>query len=261
MDENVLAAALRLNEPITFGRIEPLHDTGRHRTLSPFRILMIPVNHTESKDVDRHARPYCLLAITNDQSELDHRPAPASYSPARIQAIAPMRRFGSRRSNSGLVLARCRDRFEFNPTLPFAARLRCSAARQRSCYSITSSARVRIDCGIVRPSASAVVRLTTSNLVGCSTGMSAGFARARFYRLFRRCAGTDPSCSVRKTRDPGLHISRGIEDRRQPRAERECDDMTLSAIDKTETRLKSSDDGQYIPSLVDVFIIKLFACL
>src|ERR1700692_2733657 len=36
MDENVLAAALRLNEPITFGRVEPLHDTGRHRTLSPF---------------------------------------------------------------------------------------------------------------------------------------------------------------------------------------------------------------------------------
>jgi hypothetical protein len=36
MDENVLAAALRLNEPITFGRIEPLHDTGRHRSLSPF---------------------------------------------------------------------------------------------------------------------------------------------------------------------------------------------------------------------------------
>jgi hypothetical protein len=36
MGENVLAAALRLNETITFGRVEPLHDTGRHRTLSPF---------------------------------------------------------------------------------------------------------------------------------------------------------------------------------------------------------------------------------
>ena len=36
MDENVLAATLRLNEPITFGRVEPLHDTGRHRMLSPF---------------------------------------------------------------------------------------------------------------------------------------------------------------------------------------------------------------------------------
>jgi hypothetical protein len=39
MDENVLAAALRLNEPITFGRVEPLHDSGRHRSLSPFWIF------------------------------------------------------------------------------------------------------------------------------------------------------------------------------------------------------------------------------
>jgi hypothetical protein len=27
---------LRLNEPIAFGRVEPLHDTGRHRSLPPF---------------------------------------------------------------------------------------------------------------------------------------------------------------------------------------------------------------------------------
>jgi hypothetical protein len=43
-------------------------------------------------------------------------------------------------------------------------------------HSMTSSARARIDCGTVRPSAVAVLRLTTSsNLVGCSTGRSAGF--------------------------------------------------------------------------------------
>jgi hypothetical protein len=42
-------------------------------------------------------------------------------------------------------------------------------------YSITSSARASTDGGILRPSALAVVRLiTSSNLVGCSTGMSAG---------------------------------------------------------------------------------------
>ncbi len=40
-----------------------------------------------------------------------------------------------------------------------------------------SSARIRSDCGIVRPRALAVLRLmTSSNLVGCSTGRSAGFA-------------------------------------------------------------------------------------
>src|SRR6478752_5803209 len=42
-------------------------------------------------------------------------------------------------------------------------------------YSITSSARSKKDSGIVKPSAFAVLRLTTrSNLTGCSTGKSAG---------------------------------------------------------------------------------------
>jgi hypothetical protein len=44
-------------------------------------------------------------------------------------------------------------------------------------HSITSSARARSDSGMVSPSALAVVRLiTSSNLVGCSTGKSPGFA-------------------------------------------------------------------------------------
>src|SRR5438034_10136080 len=48
------------------------------------------------------------------------------------------------------------------------------------CYSITSSARARRACGTVRPSAWAVLRLiTSSNLVGCSTGRSAGLAPSR----------------------------------------------------------------------------------
>jgi hypothetical protein len=42
-------------------------------------------------------------------------------------------------------------------------------------YSITSSAVASSVCGIVRPSALAVLRLiTNSHIVGCSTGMSAG---------------------------------------------------------------------------------------
>src|SRR5215471_12464194 len=44
-----------------------------------------------------------------------------------------------------------------------------------SAYSITSSARARINGGIVRPSALAVLRLMVSlNVVGCSIGRSAG---------------------------------------------------------------------------------------
>src|SRR6516164_5034830 len=48
---------------------------------------------------------------------------------------------------------------------------------ERGCYSMTSSARARIVGGIVRPSSFAVLRLTTSSiLVGCWTGRSAGLA-------------------------------------------------------------------------------------
>src|SRR5262249_36615291 len=47
-------------------------------------------------------------------------------------------------------------------------------------YSIPSSARPSSDCGIVKPRALAVLRLITkSNLLGCSTGRSAGFAPLR----------------------------------------------------------------------------------
>src|SRR6266545_759163 len=47
-------------------------------------------------------------------------------------------------------------------------------------HSITSSAVICMISGTVRPSALAVLRLmTSSNLVGCSTGRSAGFAPLR----------------------------------------------------------------------------------
>jgi hypothetical protein len=56
MDENVLAAALRLNEPITFGRVEPLHDAGRHRSPSPFWNFDDTGTPHRIQDVARHAR-------------------------------------------------------------------------------------------------------------------------------------------------------------------------------------------------------------
>src|SRR5262245_45548180 len=47
-------------------------------------------------------------------------------------------------------------------------------------HSMTSSARARLEGGTVRPSALAVLRLTTSsNRVGCSTGRSAGLSPLR----------------------------------------------------------------------------------
>jgi len=49
-------------------------------------------------------------------------------------------------------------------------------------YSMTSSARARIEGGTVRPSAFAVLRLTTSsNVAGCWTGRSAGLAPLRIF--------------------------------------------------------------------------------
>src|SRR5262249_8501417 len=51
-------------------------------------------------------------------------------------------------------------------------------------HSITSSAVASTFAGIARPSATAVVRLiTNSNLVGCSTGRSAGLAPLRMLPL------------------------------------------------------------------------------
>src|ERR1700691_1877239 len=55
MDGNVLTAALWLDEPITFGRVEPLHDTGRHRTLSPFWHFDDTGTQHRIQDVTRHA--------------------------------------------------------------------------------------------------------------------------------------------------------------------------------------------------------------
>jgi hypothetical protein len=52
--------------------------------------------------------------------------------------------------------------------------------RSKPLYSITSSARASKEGGTIRPSALAVFMLiTNSNLVGCSTGRSAGLAPLR----------------------------------------------------------------------------------
>jgi hypothetical protein len=74
-------------------------------------------------------------------------------------------------------------------SVKFAARL-ILAAVMIVAYRMTSSARRSRDGGIVSPSALAVLRLiTSSNLVGCSTGRSPGFAPFRIlstYAALRR---------------------------------------------------------------------------
>jgi hypothetical protein len=64
-------------------------------------------------------------------------------------------------------------------------------AAKCSFYSITSSARSRIDCGIVSSSSRAALRLTTSsNFVGCSIGKSAGLAPFRILSTVRTARRT-----------------------------------------------------------------------
>ena len=55
-----------------------------------------------------------------------------------------------------------------------------ACTHKRAAHSITSSARARSDCGTVRPSALAVLRLMTSSiLLGCWIGSSPGFSPLR----------------------------------------------------------------------------------
>src|SRR5215475_2015201 len=64
---------------------------------------------------------------------------------------------------------------------------------------MTSSARARIDGGIVRPSALAVLRLTTSSkVVGCSTGNSLAFAVAKLAQAVQE-----------RARDPASRLGAG----------------------------------------------------
>ena len=61
-------------------------------------------------------------------------------------------------------------------------RLPARSGHPRACYSITESARSKIDCGILSPSALASFKLmTNSNLVGCWIGNSPGFAPSRIF--------------------------------------------------------------------------------
>src|SRR5262249_37370269 len=135
-------------------------------------------------------------------------PAPACFDP-HIATVGPpqMLQYLHERGHASLRLPIVRGNRHEHADAPHTLRLLCPrrerpqdrrAAKQRdefaALHSITSSARARNDSGMVSPSALAVVRLTTnSNLVGCSTGMSPGFAPRRIlstYSAARRHSST-----------------------------------------------------------------------
>jgi hypothetical protein len=87
----------------------------------------------------------------------------------RCRSLSANVRFGSK---ADVTLLNFDVRFTPNSGL-----MQCSKERR---YSITSSAMESTPAGIVRPSVFAVLRLmTSSNLVDCITGRSAGFAPLR----------------------------------------------------------------------------------
>ena len=59
---------------------------------------------------------------------------------------------------------------------------RAAADELLAAHSITRSARSRIDCGILSPSAlAAFMLITNSNLLGCCIGKSPGFVPSRIF--------------------------------------------------------------------------------
>src|SRR5262245_54052054 len=96
------------------------------------------------------------------------------------------------------------------------------AALHLLAHSINSSARNRNGSGIIRPSALAVVKLMTrSNLVGCSTGMSAGFAPQNLVDMIGRAPPlVRPVWSIRHQTACFDVLPKRVH-RRQSRAERQ----------------------------------------
>ena len=117
---------------------------------------------------------------------------------------------------------------------PPAAAPPSSVMNSRRSHSITSSARASSVGGTSRPSAFAVLRLmTSSNLVDCTTGRSAGFSPLRIGRCRRRPDDTHPrgwlrSSSARRHRQ----MSRDWKDRGDRMARRQVDQLDTPADKK-----------------------------
>ena len=96
--------------------------------------------------------------------------------------------------------SRCASQQKLVAHVSVGSNRRQSPAQQNCSYSITSSASTSKLCGIVRPSALAVVRLKTiSNFVGCSTGISPGLVPRRILSTISAARRNRSENSVRRT--------------------------------------------------------------
>jgi hypothetical protein len=122
---------------------------------------------------ERGCTPHVSQNDTNRRSAIDARTT--RHPGYRISTIKRKRieePFGWMKTVGGLRKTRHAD-------AAWSGLMQCSKLR---CYSITSPAKVRSLGGISIPSAFEVLRLiTNSNLVGCITGRSAGFAPFKIF--------------------------------------------------------------------------------
>lgn len=123
------------------------------------------------------------LAARSEARKSTGRCAPAGSRPPRTRALPASRASGCRRRCGRRSRPSRADRLgasghrpqELGPVRDLHAEAHPACRHCR-----TSSARASTDCGIVTPSAFAVLRLmSSSNLVGCSTGRSAGLTPFR----------------------------------------------------------------------------------
>jgi hypothetical protein len=141
---------------------------------------------TQNRSIDRAFMS--PMASSARVGRMMHRHGTASHRPSMTQA--------SGRSLRCIEASVARGSFPRMPTLPVRRAFRCpvrpnkqtptgrpqpdSCGAAKRSYSITSSARSKMEVGISIPSVFAVFRLTTDlNLAACSIGISPGFVPLR----------------------------------------------------------------------------------
>ena len=141
---------------------------------------VVPRRAAMSFEVSPFGEARSRSMIRSENSDIHHSP---NWS-ARIKlVVGPSSKSGVNLVDDGQIQERVACRPHGSPS-----------------HSITSSARASSIGGTSRPSALAVVRLMiSSNLVGCSTGMSAGLVPRRIRRQSRRRANTTPGSWERRS--------------------------------------------------------------
>jgi len=194
-----------LNRPISRSVTSWCRSRSRRRSLSPSRVARSGDPTMSVKSTDASVRSMLMSSGRSPVMNSSIRPSASSpimcgrwSAPSnKWKSAAAAAKRGSAHGRTarqdrsmGRIKALLTERpFSAAPSRPFLPPVQrrseqAAGPRVEKCparhHWITSSARWSTDCGIVNPRALAVLRLiTSSNLVGCSTGRSAGLAPLR----------------------------------------------------------------------------------